>query len=62
MERTMADIRALSPADGFERITLPGELEVERALRWARDGIPLHRDHLRELAEVADKLKIPVPW
>ena len=62
MDQTMNDIRALPPADGFEQVTLPGELESERAERWAREGIPLHRDHLRELGEVAEKLKIPVPW
>lgn len=62
MERTMADIRALSPADGFTRVSLPGELESERAERWAKAGIPLHRDHLRELGETAAKMKISVPW
>ncbi|MSR60030.1 MAG: Ldh family oxidoreductase [Planctomycetaceae bacterium] len=62
IERTMADIRALPPTEGFGRVTLPGELESERAERWAREGIPLHRDHLRELGEVAAKMKIAVPW
>lgn len=62
MEKTIADIRALAPAEGFSRVTLPGELEWERAERWAKDGIPLHRDHLRELKEVADKMKLTVPW
>jgi hypothetical protein len=38
--------------------TLPCELEWERSLRWARDGIPLHRDHLKELGEVAAAMKV----
>jgi LDH2 family malate/lactate/ureidoglycolate dehydrogenase len=62
MERTMADIRALGTQPGFERVTLPGELEWERSDRWRREGIPLHRDHLKELGEVAAAMKIPVPW
>src|SRR5207249_4531539 len=48
--QTMADIRTLNTQPGFNRVTLPGELEWERAQRWRTDGIPLHRDHLRELA------------
>jgi ureidoglycolate dehydrogenase (NAD+) len=62
IEQTMADIRKLTPAEGFSRVTLPGELEWERAERWKRDGIPLHRDHLRELEGAAARLKIAVPW
>jgi LDH2 family malate/lactate/ureidoglycolate dehydrogenase len=61
-EKTMADIRALETQPGFERITLPGELEWERSLRWATEGIPLHRDHLKELGDAAAAMKIAVPW
>lgn len=62
VERTIADIRTLSPAEGFTRVTLPGELEWDRAQKWAKEGIPLHRDHLRDLTEIATKMKVPVPW
>lgn len=62
MERTINDIHALAPADGFDRVRLPGELESERAAAWAASGIPLHRDHLRELGEIATKMKLPAPW
>jgi LDH2 family malate/lactate/ureidoglycolate dehydrogenase len=62
VEKTMADIRALDTQPGFERVTLPGELEWERSLRWAREGIPLHRDHLKELGDAAAAMKIAVPW
>lgn len=62
MDRTIADIRALPPADGFAKVLLPGEIEAERAARWGIEGIPIHRDHARELEELATKLKIAVPW
>ena len=62
IEKTIHDIHALTPAEGFDRIALPGELEWERSQRWQRDGIPLHRDHLRDLGAAATKLEIPLPW
>jgi LDH2 family malate/lactate/ureidoglycolate dehydrogenase len=62
IERTINDLHALACADGFDRITLPGELEWERSQRWTADGIPLHRDHVRDLTEVATKMKCPLPW
>ena len=62
LEATMRDVRALPPAEGFSRVCLPGELEWERAARWSEQGIPLHRQHLAELGEVAAKMKLPVPW
>lgn len=62
MDATINDLHALRPADGFERVTIPGELEWERAQEWSRNGIPVHRSHLRELQEVAAKMKISFPW
>jgi len=62
LESTMADIRNLPAADGFDRVRLPGELEWERAQRWKREGIPFHRDHVKKLEEIADGLKLAVPW
>jgi LDH2 family malate/lactate/ureidoglycolate dehydrogenase len=62
LDSTMTDIRDLPPADGFDRVRLPGELEWERAKRWKREGIPFHRDHVGKLEEIAAALKLPVPW
>jgi LDH2 family malate/lactate/ureidoglycolate dehydrogenase len=62
IERTTADIHALGTQPGFDRVTLPGELEWERSNRWRTEGIPLHRQHLQELSDVAAKMKIAVPW
>jgi ureidoglycolate dehydrogenase (NAD+) len=62
IEQTMAGIRALAPAQGSAKVTLPGDLEWERAERWSRNGIPLHKDHLRELSEAARRAKVETPW
>jgi LDH2 family malate/lactate/ureidoglycolate dehydrogenase len=62
LESTMSDIRALPPAEGFDAVRLPGELEWERSLRWRRAGIPLHRDHVKKLEELAAGMKLSVPW
>jgi ureidoglycolate dehydrogenase (NAD+) len=62
VESTMNEIRALPPADGFDKVRLPGELEWERSQRWRREGIPLHREHVKKLEELAAGMKLPVPW
>lgn len=62
MDSSFAEIRALSPAPGFDKVRIPGELEAERVAQWSESGIPLHREALQELSELATKYKIPVPW
>lgn len=59
---TVNDIHALEPATGFDRVRLPGEMEWERTAEWLKNGIPLHKSHLRDLEEIADKMKVEVPW
>lgn len=62
MDQTIADLHALQPADGFTRVTIPGELEWERTRDWSLNGIPFHRSHLKELQDIAAKMKLKVPW
>jgi ureidoglycolate dehydrogenase (NAD+) len=62
IESTISDIRAFPPAEGFDAVRLPGELEWERTQRWRREGIPLHRDHVQKLEELAAGMKLAVPW
>lgn len=62
LSSSLAEIRALPPGEGFDKVRLPGELEWERAARWAKEGIPLHRDHVLNLEELAAGMKIEVPW
>jgi ureidoglycolate dehydrogenase (NAD+) len=62
MEKTIAAIRTMSPAEGFDRVRIPGELEAERAEQWKRDGIPIHRDHASKLEQLAKGMQLAVPW
>lgn len=62
IEATTNDIHGLLPEDGVDKVRLPGELEWERAQAWKEDGIPLHRDHVAALGEVAATYKFDVPW
>ena len=55
------EIRGLAPADGFDKVRLPGELEHERADRWRIEGIPIHRDHAAALRRLGESLKIAFP-
>ena len=62
VESTIADIRALAPAEGFDRVAVPGELEWERAQEAEEAGISLHEEHVADLESLAGKLKVDVPW
>jgi LDH2 family malate/lactate/ureidoglycolate dehydrogenase len=55
-------IQQLKPADGFNKVRLPGELEFERAQRWTVDGIPMHRRHVAGLVELAKNLSLDVDF
>ena len=55
-------IRNSKRADGVDRIYLPGEIEWLNQQEALRHGIPLHRQHLDELAEVAVTLGTDVFW
>ncbi|MFA6110866.1 MAG: Ldh family oxidoreductase [Candidatus Latescibacterota bacterium] len=62
VDRTMREVHALPPLPGYARYDLPGGLEREREHDWARDGIPLGREHRKGLERIAAELGIPVPW
>ncbi|MBW3541193.1 MAG: Ldh family oxidoreductase [Planctomycetes bacterium] len=62
LDATAAEIRALAPEEGFDRVRLAGELEWERSEKWKREGIPFHRDQMARLAEAARELGVDVPW
>lgn len=57
-DASLSSIRELKPADGFDRVHTPGELESARANQWTTAGIPLPREHVANLKTLATNLKL----
>lgn len=58
LDASVSSIRELKPADGFDKVRVPGEMEFERSQKWSNDGIPMHRDHVERLKTLATDLKL----
>jgi len=58
VESSMADMRALEPAEGFDKVRLPGEMEWERSEDRKANGIPLHGTTIETLNELASSLNL----
>jgi len=61
IDATIADIHQLTPAEGFDKVRIAGELEWERTQQWQEHGIPLHRSHVETLTNLCTGLKLPLP-
>jgi LDH2 family malate/lactate/ureidoglycolate dehydrogenase len=61
VDETIDLIKALPKADGFDEIFVPGEPEDRTYETRVQHGIPLPDGTARNLADVAEKLGIPVP-
>ena len=61
MEQLRQEIVQIPVAPGFERITLPGELEHERRLERLVHGIPVQDDALAALQELCASLDLVSP-
>ncbi|MBM3235526.1 Ldh family oxidoreductase [Candidatus Poribacteria bacterium] len=62
MDKAIQTIRASRPAEGFDRVYLPGEIEWLKSQKWRKEGIPLHHQHVKSLVDLAKELSIEVPW
>jgi len=62
VDKIMQGIRQMQPFPGYDRAALPGGLEWEREQLWAKEGIPLGKEHQRSIEEIAAELSVPVPW
>ena len=62
IDREIHKLRSSPPAEGFDRVYFPGELEAMKYAQWSKNGLPLHRDHLQGLADLAGELGVPVFW
>ncbi len=61
MDAFIRAVRALPPAEGVDRVYLPGELEHLRAVEYAAAGIPLPPHVVAEVEKVAAALGIAPP-
>jgi len=62
MDETIRTIRASKTAEGVERVYLPGEIEWLHRQKCLCEGIPLHKNHLESLANLAQELNVKVFW
>jgi LDH2 family malate/lactate/ureidoglycolate dehydrogenase len=53
VDELIADVHRSEPAEGHDRVLVPGELEHHRRIERARDGIPLPPAIVEELTELA---------
>lgn len=61
VDRLVRQVRSLPPADGFDRVWLPGELEHQREVEYRRAGIPLPQEAVAVLRRVADVAGVAMP-
>lgn len=47
-------------ADGFERVSIPGQIEVETDARRREDGIPLSGSTVTDLRSLSEEFRIPL--
>ena len=62
IDRGIRTIQASKTTEGIDQVYLPGELEWRKREAWLANGIPLHVDHLKGLASIAEELGIENFW
>ena len=62
IDRGIRAIHASKTAEGVDQVYLPGEIEWRKHEAWIVNGIPLHIDHLRDLASIAEELGVEICW
>jgi LDH2 family malate/lactate/ureidoglycolate dehydrogenase len=62
IDQGIRTIQAAKPVEGVDQVYLPGEIEWRKREAWVGSGIPLHIDHLRDLANLAEELKVDICW
>lgn len=59
VDRLVSTLRGATPAEGFDRVYVPGDFEFAAEIERQREGIPLHPKVVAELATLARSCKIP---
>ncbi|MCL6600152.1 MAG: Ldh family oxidoreductase [Alicyclobacillus macrosporangiidus] len=61
MEALVRDIRAIPPADGFDRVYLPGERRRHTRRMREAEGIPVPPETMREFEQLSQQYNVPLP-
>lgn len=59
MDLMIRELRNVRPAEGFSRVYLPGELELEKEKERRTHGIPVSEEVLEELESIASLYGVP---
>jgi LDH2 family malate/lactate/ureidoglycolate dehydrogenase len=62
IDRQIQMTRQAIPRSGFTRVTLPGEIEWELTQERRANGIPLHREPVQGIEQLAEELEVEIPW
>lgn len=61
MDQMIQEIKKIPLAEGYNRIYLPGEIELERSIELEKKGIPLSDHVFTELTDVARRYDVALP-
>jgi LDH2 family malate/lactate/ureidoglycolate dehydrogenase len=61
MDDMLGQLRRAKPAEGAERVLVPGDLEFETEQERRAHGIPVHPEVLERLLEIARKYDVALP-
>jgi LDH2 family malate/lactate/ureidoglycolate dehydrogenase len=61
MDDMLGELRRAQPAEGAERVLVPGDLEYETERERRATGIPLHPEVLEKIRTIAEQYGIPAP-
>ena len=62
IDQYIRDAHQMKPAPGYDRATLPGELEWQHEQEWAKIGVPIGKEHQDSLSSLANQLGIAAPF
>jgi len=62
MDETVCKVRLSKTTPDSERVYLPGEIEWLNREKFLRDGLPLHKNHLQDLADLGKELGVKAFW
>jgi LDH2 family malate/lactate/ureidoglycolate dehydrogenase len=58
MDTLVRDVWSSEPAEGFDQVSVPGDIERTLRARRVRDGIPLSPASVAELGRIAGELGV----